>query len=87
MIKIVSLFASAGLLAMGCASGADASETENVAGQDAAIAGGTATLTYTSDTGTGYCASVSLSNALGAATSRCCQCPRQQWSGCLGCRQ
>jgi len=70
MIKIVSLFAGAGMLAMGCASGADVAETENVAAEGAAIAAGVATLTYTSDTGTKYCASVTLSNALGTPTSR-----------------
>jgi len=70
MNKIVSLFAGAGMLAMGCASGADVAETENVAGEGAAIAAGVATLTYTSDTGTNYCAKVTLSNALGTPTNR-----------------
>lgn len=71
MNKIVSLFAGVGLLAMGCASGADVAETtESVAGEETAITGGTATLTYTSDWGTGYCADVTISNALGQATAR-----------------
>jgi hypothetical protein len=70
MIKTVSLFAGVGLLAIGCASGADVSETENVAGEETAITGGTATLTYTSDAGTSYCANVALSNALGSPTTR-----------------
>jgi hypothetical protein len=70
MTKLVSLFAGVGLLAMGCASGADVAETDKVAGESAAISAGTATLTYSSDWGTGYCADVTISNALGQATSR-----------------
>jgi hypothetical protein len=70
MNKIVSLFAGVGLLAMGCASGADVAETESVAGEDAAVTGGSATLTYQSDYGTGYCANVTISNALSQSTAR-----------------
>ena len=69
MNKIVSLFAGVGLLAMGCASGADVAD-ENVAGEEAAVTGGTATLTYQSDWGTGYCANFTISNATGQATAR-----------------
>ncbi|MGC4091694.1 MAG: cellulose binding domain-containing protein [Polyangiaceae bacterium] len=70
MFKTVSLFAGVGLLALGCASGADVAETENVGADEAAVTGGTATLTYSGDWGTGFCANVSITNALGQATSR-----------------
>ncbi|MGC4091695.1 MAG: cellulose binding domain-containing protein [Polyangiaceae bacterium] len=70
MNKIVSLFAGIGLLAMGCASGADVAETESVGVDQAAASGVTATLSYPADWGGGFCANVSVTNALSQATPR-----------------
>jgi len=68
MYKHISTFAGIGLLALGCATGT--SIEENIAAQDQALLGGTATLTYTSNTATNYCVNVALTNALGSATTR-----------------
>lgn len=66
MKKFVSLVAGAGLLAMGCSSGA---ESEDISAQEGTIAASPATLTYTSDTGTSYCVTVTMPNAFnGTAT-------------------
>lgn len=61
MNKLVSLFAGAGLLAMGCASGAESAD--ELSTLESTIAASPATLTYTSDTGTAYCATVTMPNA------------------------
>jgi hypothetical protein len=70
MNKIVPLFAGVGLLAMGCAGGADTIESDNIAAEEAAVTGGTATLSYQGDWGTGYCANITVSNGLSQSTAR-----------------
>ncbi|HET9954554.1 MAG TPA: hypothetical protein VFQ61_08615 [Polyangiaceae bacterium] len=61
MNKLVSLFAGAGLLAMGCASGSESAD--ELTTLESTIAASPATLTYTSDTGTAYCATITMPNA------------------------
>jgi hypothetical protein len=70
MNKIVPLFAAVGLLAMGCAGGADTIDSDNIAAEEAAVTGGTATLAYQGDWGSGYCANITVSNGLNQSTSR-----------------
>lgn len=67
MKKLVSLFAGAGLLAMGCASGADG---EAIGAQEETIVAPPATLTYTVNNATNYCATITMPNALGTTASK-----------------
>lgn len=67
MKKLVSLFAGAGLLAMGCAGGA---EGEYIGAQEESISAPPASLTYTTNNATNYCATITMPNALGTSASR-----------------
>jgi hypothetical protein len=70
MNKIVSLIAGLGLLALqGCAAETGPNVVdESVAQSESAV--GSATLTYTSDWGTGYCVNITMTNGLSQATTR-----------------
>jgi len=72
-MKRISLLAGIGLTALGCAAGtvAESSETnETIATSESALASASATLHFTADWGTGYCAEVAVVNGLDQASTR-----------------
>jgi hypothetical protein len=70
MKNLIRLFAGTGLIALGCAGGTDVGAGERVADEGAAVSTGSASLVYTSDWGSGFCADVKITNGLAQATTR-----------------